>query len=95
MMVGELVAYQSVKKGALATLQYSTCDMVQYCKYSRYSLSRVESRELKTYLFSSRNVLIMDETVKQLRLGWTLPSFPHSQAMVYSMTWSTKVALMS
>ncbi|CAL8359100.1 unnamed protein product [Arctogadus glacialis] len=55
-----------------------------YCKYCRYSLSKVE-RELKTYLFSSRNILIMDETVKRLRLGWTLPSFPHSQTMVYDM----------
>ena len=59
--------------------------MVQYCKYSRYNLNR----KFKTYLFSSRNVLIMDETVKRLRLGWTIIVRP------WCMTWSTKVALMS
>ena len=64
--------------------------MVQYYKYSRYSLSR----ELKTFLFSSRDVLIMDETVKWLRLGWTL--CPASLIVrPWFMTWSTKVALMS
>ena len=40
--------------------------MVQYYKYSRYSLSRVKCG----------NVFITDETVKRLRLGWTLCPAP-------------------
>ena len=65
--------------------------MVQYCKYSRYSLSRVES--WRHPLFFSWNVLIKDETVKRLRLRWTLcPAFLIVRP--WFMTWTTKVALM-
>lgn len=45
-------------------------------------------------LFSSRNVLITDATVKRLRCGWTL--CPASLIVrPWLMTWSTKVACIS
>ena len=65
--------------------------VVQRCEYH---LSRVEGREVKTFLFSSRNVLITDATVKRLRCWWTL--CPASLIVrPWLMTWSTKVALIS
>lgn len=89
------------QKGESSTVQYSSlriCDVavwysitvqfytIHYCRcYLR--------RESNTYLFSSRNVLMTEATVKRLRFGWTLS--PASLIVKpWFTTWSTNVALM-
>lgn len=68
-------------KGALATMQYSTCDTVMW--YNTLDTVWVESS--RHTCFPVGMCLLWIKTVKQLRLGWTLSPASPSQAMLNDM----------